>query len=91
MESSILNFPDVFIQDRQRAGMSCAGEGKQRDDGEQQKVRSRAQQSRCHATLAGLFEALRNMVCPSSQSSHNCETSNERSPAKVRRTVRVGT
>ncbi|KAB5542225.1 hypothetical protein PHYPO_G00089050 [Pangasianodon hypophthalmus] len=63
--------------------MSCAGQQKQRDDGEQQKVRRRAMQTRHRATLAGLFEALKNMVCPSSQSSHNCEaSSNQRSPAK---------
>ncbi|KAF4079640.1 hypothetical protein AMELA_G00180480 [Ameiurus melas] len=60
-------------KDRQRAGMSCAGQEKQRDDGKQQKVRRRVLQSRQRATLTGLFEALENMVCPSTQPSHNCE------------------
>ncbi|XP_053505915.1 stimulated by retinoic acid gene 8 protein-like isoform X2 [Ictalurus furcatus] len=59
--------------DRQRAGMSCAGQEKQRDDGKQPKVRRRALQSRQRVTLAGLFKALENMVCPSIQPSHNCE------------------
>lgn len=71
--------------------MSCDGEEKQMDDGEQQKVRRRAWQIRHRATLAGLFEALRNIVCPSSQSSLNREVSSSgRCLAKVRRTVGDG-
>lgn len=70
--------------------MSCAGEERHADDGEQQKVRRRVPQTRHRATLAGLFEALRNMVCPSSHISHICEaSSNDKSPAKVR-TVKAG-
>ncbi|KAK3518053.1 hypothetical protein QTP70_033274 [Hemibagrus guttatus] len=59
--------------------MSCIDQEKQEDDGEQQTVRRRAHQ----VTLAGLFKALKNMVCPPSQSTHNCEaSSNQRSLAK---------
>lgn len=75
----------MFMQGRQREGMSSAGEEKLKDDGDQQKVRRRRRQTQNQATLADLFETLRNLVCPSSQSSHNCETtSNKSSPAKVR-------
>lgn len=72
--------------------MSCVGQEKQKDDGEQQNVRRRALlQTRHRATIADLFEALKNMVCPSSQSSQNGEaSSNQGSPAKVRKTGRVG-
>lgn len=87
MESRVLNSPFVFIQNRQRAGMSCAGQEKQRDDGKQPKLRRRALQNRQRVTLAGLFKALENMVCPSIQPSHNCETNH--GLAKVRNTVRV--
>lgn len=71
--------------------MSCSGQEKQEDDGEQQTVRRRELQTRHRVTLTGLFKALKNMVCPSIQSTHNCEaSSNQRSPAKVRKTVRTG-
>ncbi|XP_027006929.2 stimulated by retinoic acid gene 8 protein homolog isoform X3 [Tachysurus fulvidraco] len=63
--------------------MSCIGQEKQEDEGEQQTVRRRTLQTGHRDTLAGLFEELKNMVCPSSQSNHNCKASyNKRSPAK---------
>ncbi|KAG7320308.1 hypothetical protein KOW79_016161 [Hemibagrus wyckioides] len=63
--------------------MSCSGQEKQEDDGEQQTVRRRELQTRHRVTLTGLFKALKNMVCPSIRSTHNCEaSSNQRSPAK---------
>ncbi|KAM9467329.1 stimulated by retinoic acid gene 8 protein homolog isoform 2-T2 [Clarias gariepinus] len=62
--------------------MSFVGQEKERGDGEQQKVR-RSLHTHHRVTLTALFEALKNKVCPSSQSAHNCEaSSDQRSPAK---------
>lgn len=74
------------IQTESRYSMSFVGQEKERGDGEQQKVR-RSLHTHHRVTLTALFEALKNKVCPSSQSAHNCEaSSDQRSPAKVRKT-----
>nr|AGM53488.1 Stra8 [Silurus meridionalis] len=63
--------------------MSRLGEEKQRDNGGGQQATRTTLYTGHRATLVGLFEALENMVCPSGQSSYNCEGSfNQRSSAK---------
>ncbi|KAI5094109.1 hypothetical protein C0J45_15833 [Silurus meridionalis] len=68
--------------------MSRLGEEKQRDNGGGQQATRTTLYTGHRATLVGLFEALENMVCPSGQSSYNCEGSfNQRSSAKILRYV----